>query len=382
MARWDDSRGVWRISATASRPGEPRRRAVRDVRAPNTRAGRRVAEAAEVRMRAEMLDQLDIVLPGGTGPSGSFARLAAAWVDRHPDWSPKTLKETRYALRQYILPTLGALPAAKLTPAQVDDLYAEWARAGFAASTRRRWHGMIRAVFSDAYRRSEIAHNPMDRVRAAGGKAAERLHIPEPADVRAAIAAAASPAAAAMFTLAAATGARRGTLVALRWGDLDMDAGTVVFAHAIAVGDNGPVRKGTKANRPYAVHLPEAALRPLREHRARAVETALSVGLAANLGDLYVFSDNGGTRHWSVEYPSHAWRIACARAGVTGCRFHDLRHYAATRMLAAAVPTRTVAERLGCTEANVIRTYSHWVPSAADRQAADVLGDLLEDRSG
>jgi integrase len=377
MARWDDTRKVWRISATASRPGESRRRQVRDVRAPNTRAGRWQAEAAEVRLRAELLDQLETVLPGGAA-RGSFSRLAVAWVDRHPDWSPKTAKETRYALTRYILPTLGPLAVAKITPAQIDDLYAAWARAGYAASSRRRWHGMISAVFADAYRRSEIHTNPMGRVRPAGGKAAERLHIPEPADIRAAIAAAASPAVAALFTLAASTGARRGTLVALRWGDLDLDAGTVVFAHAIAVGDNGPVRKGTKANRPYAVHLPEAALRVLREHRARAVETALGIGLAAGLADLYVFSDDGGPHHWNVGYPSHAWRIACIRAGITSCRFHDLRHYAATRMLAAAVPTRTVAERLGCTEANVIRTYSHWVPSAADRQAADVLGDLLE----
>jgi integrase len=377
MARWDESRGVWRITAASYRPGEPRRRSYRDVAAPNTRAGRREAEAAEIRLRAEVLDQLDREHPGSVAARSSFGLAAAEWVQRHPRWSPKTAKETKYSLRRYILPALGATRLDQVTPAQIEDLYASWARDGRSDSAMRRWHGMIRAVFNDACRLDQLAKNPMDRVRPAGGPAPERMNIPDPADVRRAIAAAASPTGSVFFELAAATGARRGSITALRWRQIDLEAGTVVFSHAIAVGDDGPVIKGTKANRPYTIHLAGQALEALREHRRRATETALALGLAATMGELFVFSDDGGETHWSVEYPSHAWRIACERAGVIGCRLHDLRHFAASQMLTAGIPYRVVAERLGCTQANVIKTYSHWVPSGEDLRAAEIMAAIM-----
>jgi integrase len=351
MARWDDARGVWRITAAGSRPGEKRHRVVRSVSEPHTRVGRRAAEAAEIKLRAEILEALELELPGGQTPD-SFALAAAAWVDRHPKWSPKTIKEVRYALRRYILPTLGSIPLDQVTPTQIEGLYAKWTREGFAASAMRRWHGIIRAIFKDAERLGQLRIDPMRRVEPAGGSAPERMHIPEPADVRRAIAAA-SPSAALFFELAAGTGARRGTLIALRWGDLDLEGGTVTFRHAISEGDDGPVLKGTKANRPYAVHLTQPALEGLKAHHVRVLETALAMGVVAGKPtDLFVFSRDGGRTHWNVQYPSHAWRWACAKAGVTGCRLHDLRHFHATHLLARGVPYRVVAERLGCTESN------------------------------
>ena len=256
-------------------------------------------------------------------------------------------------------------------------MYAGWARAGYSGSAMRRWHGMVRAIFTDAERLGLIVRSPMGRVRAAGGAAPERMSIPEPADIRRVIDAAASPDAALFFQLAASTGARRGTLVALRWRDVDLAAGTITFRYAVTVGDDGPVIKGTKANRPYAVHLTAQAATDLRAAYARAGESALGLGLAGGLADLFVFSADGGHKHWSVEYPSHAWRIACARAGLEGCRLHDLRHFSATQLLGSGVPYRVVAERLGCTEANVMKTYSHWVPSGEDARAAQVIGDAL-----
>ena len=61
--------------------------------------------------------------------------------------------------------------------------------------------------------------------------------------------------------------------------------------------------------------------------------------------------------------------------GLPNVRLHDLRHYVATRLLAAGVDVRTVAGRLGHRNAaTTLNVYSHFVPEA-DRQAADVLAD-------
>jgi integrase len=65
------------------------------------------------------------------------------------------------------------------------------------------------------------------------------------------------------------------------------------------------------------------------------------------------------------------------RAGVGKVPLHSLRHFAATRMLAAGVPVRTVAGRLGHADAaTTLNVYGHWI-EASDQAAATVLGDLL-----
>ena len=60
-------------------------------------------------------------------------------------------------------------------------------------------------------------------------------------------------------------------------------------------------------------------------------------------------------------------------------RLHDLRHYVATRLLSADVGVRTVAGRLGHRNAAMtLNVYSHFL-AESDREAANVLGRLLDD---
>ena len=89
-----------------------------------------------------------------------------------------------------------------------------------------------------------------------------------------------------------------------------------------------------------------------------------------------MFSDDGGPKHWNLSWPSHAWKRYSMKAGVKPTRLHDLRHTAASQMLMAGIPISIVAERLGCTEANVVRTYRHFIPGS-DREAAFPMDRML-----
>ena len=135
------------------------------------------------------------------------------------------------------------------------------------------------------------------------------------------------------------------------------------------------MEKGTKAERPYVVTLGTATVAVLREHRIRASEQALAIG-SPLAPESFVFSDDGGGSHWNLGWPSHAWGIYSTKAGVPGLRLHDLRHCAASQMLMNGIPVSVVAERLGCTEANVLRTYRHFIPGS-DRHAAELMDRLL-----
>ena len=73
----------------------------------------------------------------------------------------------------------------------------------------------------------------------------------------------------------------------------------------------------------------------------------------------------------------HQWRQACARAGVTGVTLHDLRHFYASRLIAAGCDVVTVQRALGHAKATTtLNTYAHLWPTAEDRTRR-AAGDLL-----
>ena len=67
------------------------------------------------------------------------------------------------------------------------------------------------------------------------------------------------------------------------------------------------------------------------------------------------------------------YKATLASAGLPEQRFHDLRHYAATFMVARGVPMRVVMDILGHSQmATTANLYSH-VMSAAHREVADMI---------
>lgn len=384
--RWRS--GAWRLAVFAGiDPVTGKQRYVNEtVHAPNSRAG---AKAADARL-AELIAAVERGEPPEPARKPkpddlTVAALAERWQSANRPrqnprtgdwigWSPKTAKTHADNFRRYILPTLGEREAKAVTGLELDDLYAQLeTERSLSASVVLRCHSQIRAMYSWALRKKLVEINPAlsaDPPRIKPTK----LVIPTMDDVRA-VQTVAEPGFAAYVQLAATVGARRGTIVALRWAAVDLESGTATFASAIAESEDGFIEKGTKAERPYVVSLGPSTIKVLTEHRQRSIEQALAVG--ASFGDAsFVFSDDGGTSHWNLSWPTHAWRKYCQKSGIRPTRLHDLRHTAASQMLMAGVPISIVAERLGCTEANILRTYRHFIPGS-DRDAAAIMDRML-----
>lgn len=63
--------------------------------------------------------------------------------------------------------------------------------------------------------------------------------------------------------------------------------------------------------------------------------------------------------------------------GYDHMRLHDLRHFAATRLIAEGVPVRTVSGRLGhANPSTTLSVYSHFV-EASDQVAAGIMGRIM-----
>jgi integrase len=67
----------------------------------------------------------------------------------------------------------------------------------------------------------------------------------------------------------------------------------------------------------------------------------------------------------------------CRSEGIEDISLHTLRHFSASVLIAAGRDVRTVAGRLGHSDATTtLRVYSHMI-EGRDRDAADFLGNLL-----
>ena len=127
------------------------------------------------------------------------------------------------------------------------------------------------------------------------------------------------------------TGGRRGELVRLRWSDVDMRARTITFRHT----KNGHARSvpmtytmwSALATPPRPIS-PEAPVLPPRDPKV------LSRAFARLVADL----------------------------GISGLRFHDLRHHAGSVLTMAGVPQRTVMEILGHRDPRMTVRYQHLAP--------------------
>ena len=179
----------------------------------------------------------------------------------------------------------------------------------------------------------------------------------------------------ALIALAAVTGARRGELLGLRWGDWDQARGTLTIQRAAAAVDGGIVFKTTKTRSIRRIAVDPFTEAVLTRHRARMAERAddLDIELA---DELPVFTyDLVAPIH--PDTVSHYVRAAADRAGLPDLHLHSLRHFAATQLIGGGTDVRTVAGRLGHANANTtLKVYSHALPER-DREAAAVLGKAL-----
>ena len=93
----------------------------------------------------------------------------------------------------------------------------------------------------------------------------------------------------------------------------------------------------------------------------------------------YVFSRSvDGSRPWPPNDVTHAFIDLRKELGLTSVRLHDFRHFAATRLLGAGIPVRTVSGRLGhANAATTLGVYAHFLVES-DREAANTLGNLLD----
>jgi integrase len=302
----------------------------------------------------------------------------AQWLEAVRPWlRASTWRRYEQYARLHALPALGALRLEEVGALQLHLLYAERLAAGCSPTSVRHLHRFLHRVFAHAVRWGEIAHNPVDRVDPPRVLRHEfrTLSVEQ---AQALLAALRGDRLHALYMLALTTGMRQGELFALRWADVDLPRRRLAVRGTLYRGTGGGwiIGEPKTARSRRQVVLSPPAVRALESHRALLDAERSRTGDRWEDNDL-VFPNQVGRPMNNQNFIARHFRPLLQRAGLPLIRFHDLRHTAATLLLAADVHPKIVSELLGhASVTTTIDLYSH-VTAVMHEAAALALGELL-----
>lgn len=150
------------------------------------------------------------------------------------------------------------------------------------------------------------------------------------------------------------TGMRQGEIFGLQWPAVHLDDGYLIVRTQLTRNEDGSLALSPpKASRQRKIDLPVSTLQALRLHR----KTQQQKGL-------WVFTDINGEPLQKDKFIRNHFHPVLVRAGLPHIRFYDLRHTAATLLLAEGENVKVVAERLGHSSAKMtLDVYAHALPT-------------------
>jgi integrase len=149
------------------------------------------------------------------------------------------------------------------------------------------------------------------------------------------------------------TGSRRGEVLGMRYGEVDLGAG--VWSKPAA---------STKQRKPHRIPLSEAAVKLLQHRQAERD------GKVVRLRDDFVFRGGGSKTH--TNRLEGDWAIIRAEAGLLDVRFHDLRHTVASQLVSEGLSLEIIGQMLGHTKPATTRRYAHLADQPL-REAAEIV---------
>jgi integrase len=373
-----DGKPGWRGAVTWTDPdGTKRRRVV---------AGRTQVEARD------RLDALRTELRLGTITAANRATTVGeyltGWIDRNRGQvKPSTWIARESHVRCYLIPALGRGRLTQLTAHDVERALGSFVANGrpvlpverrrgrqthapISPLTARHIRATLRSALADAVRSGLVGRNVAADARPpyVPDREVEYLSADE---VRRLLDEVRDHPFGPIAQVAAATGMRRGEILALRWPDLKADlsevrvrqAMTMTLDHRFEIGTPKTVRSRR------TLPLPAMAREALAMQRDRQAASRAAAGAAWQDREGIVFTDDLG-RQVEPDAVSRWFSKHMQASDVPAVTFRDLRHSAATIMLGEGVPLAVVSAWLGHSGmAITMKHYAAVIPQLKDDAA-------------
>jgi len=303
----------------------------------------------------------------------------AEWLEhvRPPVVAERTWLYYEQINRVHITPELGRIKLAQLSPVHIQRLYKSRLEMGRSPRTVRHINEVLRNALGQAVRWQLIPQNPAERVKPPQVvKLSMKRQFLTFEEAQAWLRSIQGHPLETLFLAAIFTGMRKSELLGLPWANVDLERGEVTVAQTVWIRKGGQIEfHWPKDKEARTIPLPPAVVAKLRAHRAQQAWKRRMAGDAwTDYGLVWTRDDGKPLRQ---EYAYRQLQRSLDAAGLKRIRFHDLRHSAATLLLALGVPLKDVSEWLGHAGIEITADlYGHVLPDA-HRQAALKLEERL-----
>jgi integrase len=309
-----------------------------------------------------------------------------------PSVRPTTHQQYHQHVRLYLGPSLGRHQLPKLSPQHVQSFVNERLKTNLSPRTVQLSLVILRHALDTAMKWDLVGRNVAKLVDSPRVKHHEITPL-DPIQARKFLGAAKGRRLEALYSVALSLGLREGEALGLRWKDIDLESGQLTIRQIVqriggkrfGTGPGKLVFSEPKTDRSRrTLQMPDLLVKSLRAHRSRQLQERLAAG-SAWVDHGLVFTTTIGTPLEGRTAVTDFKRILVKTNEpkidakiLMSTRFHDLRHSAASLLLAQGVQLRAIMELLGhSTIALTANTYSHVMPSMM-REMADKMDVILK----
>ena len=281
----------------------------------------------------------------------------------------------------YIRPHIGGTKLSKLTTPDVRRALLE-IKDKVSVDAANKTRTVLFGALKQAMRDGLIPRNPVELIAPYKVDATPKDHTWEPAETLRFLETARTHRLFAAFYLTMTTGMRHGEALGLRWSDIE---GDILHVRQSLINLKGGYAISTPKTRKgiRRIVIDAETLAVLETHRLMQAEEWRKVGMSwgpksPEYEDLIFTNELGAPLH--PRNFDRVWYNLMDTAQVRRIRFHDLRHMHVSLLNKAGIDARTIADRIGHTDAAfTLRRYAH-VFEEQRRAAAIPLLELLSPR--
>jgi integrase len=287
-------------------------------------------DAARALREAIQKERFQNVCPGSIPQTVSFEDFAELFYQSHIVANLKRPSTERLRL-MVLVEFFKGQELKSITPMMLERFRYERLKAGNAKTTVNRYLALMKKLYNVAINEGAATDNPARKIKFYSEAESQKEHILA-RDEEERLLEAAPAHLRPILIIALNTGMRWGEIVSLTWKNVDFQAGLI---HVVK----------SKSGKPRVVNINSTLLDMLTALRAQSN------------GSPYVLPSKVTGEPYASLY--RCFIKACKAVGITGLRFHDLRHTFATRLIQGGADIETVRSLLGHHSIVMTQRYTH-----------------------